>query len=144
MHADRLLKLAGLLEADAANPKGLKFDLGTWGETPSPKDEIGISCGTIACAMGLAVLSGEFEKYGLFNGAVSSKHWILPKMDETGDTGFWAAAELFDIGYADAEHLFKHGAYPDNCPTTGAEGERAVATRIREFVADRQPDQVSA
>ena len=44
MNKKRLLKLADLLEADANNPKGIKFDMGTWGDG---KGEVAdVSCRT--------------------------------------------------------------------------------------------------
>jgi len=66
MNKRRLLKLADLLEADAKNKKGVKFDLGTWGNLNegTPEEEV-ISCGTTACAAGLAAMSGAFKKEGL-------------------------------------------------------------------------------
>lgn len=94
MHKDRLLMLATLLREDAANDKGVQFDMGTWA---SPSDnicagydsrELGlepqacqmagsshhviaddklpeVSCGTTGCALGLAMLSKRFEQFGL-------------------------------------------------------------------------------
>jgi hypothetical protein len=57
----RLLKLADLLEADAKNRKGIKFDLGTVAMSSAEdgnfiKGELepSVSCNTVACAMGLA------------------------------------------------------------------------------------------
>jgi hypothetical protein len=146
MNKERLLKLADLLEADAANPIGLKFDLGVWGTTEPddfhddapPAPPVSISCGTSACAMGLAVLSGAFADAGLFNGSFS-KSRIVPEMRASGACGFDAAAELFDIDETSANHLFDAACYPRG-KRTGAEGERDVAARIREFVADNSPE----
>src|SRR4051812_18831228 len=75
----RLLKLADLLEADAKNKKGVKFDLeviaqrsvpntDVYGFEDSdflPDDTVPIDCGTTACAFGLAALSGVFRRQGL-------------------------------------------------------------------------------
>lgn len=72
----RLLKLADMLEADAKNKKRIKFDLDFVGEPSSGEERMAhwvgkikwkpeVSCGTTACAMGLASISGEFKKAGL-------------------------------------------------------------------------------
>ena len=50
-------------------------------------------------------------------------------------TQFSAAADLFGISHHVAKHFFDPDYYPEG-ETEGAEAELAVATRIREFVAD--------
>jgi hypothetical protein len=131
MNKRRLLKLADLLEADAKNKNSIKFDLHDWGNARDDK-ELALNCGTTACAMGLAVLSGAFKRAGLTNGG--SKYFILP---EHGDhLGFDAAASLFDIRLNEAEFLFAQGKYA-SIYQKGAVGERAVAKRIRQFVAGK-------
>jgi hypothetical protein len=130
MHKGRLLTLVDLLEADANNPNGIQFDLDQWGAN-SGGEPVEVSCGTKACAMGLAVISGVFKEQGLFNGS-TYQHQIFPVMT-SGRSGFGAAAELFDISYREAELLFCPEFYDDE-PLTGADGELAVARRIREFV----------
>jgi hypothetical protein len=139
MHAERLLKLADLLEADAARPDGIKFDLGTWGrwrngEAPS------LSCGTTACAMGLAALSGSFAEDGLTyaiewlpDRTIGGYGGISVKFDDQYNLD--AAAQLFGITGEAADFLFVPDAY-DVTPV-GAEGECVVAQRIRDFVAGR-------
>lgn len=69
----RALKLADLLEKDAKNKKGIRFDLSTVFTATAleegkdiPSDYVPeVSCGTTACAMGLAAISGEFKRAGL-------------------------------------------------------------------------------
>lgn len=135
MFGDRLLKLAELLEADAVNPHGIKFDLSQWGSTSDADDTtVSVSCGTHACAMGLAVVSGAFAEHGLFN--ASGAPWrIIPGMVTSGSREFRAAAELFDIQREEAEWLFLDDSYGDEV-LIGSEGELIVASRIREFVAE--------
>jgi hypothetical protein len=128
MNKARLLKLADLLEADAANPKGLKFEWGDWGTVTDPKKPV--SCGTQACAMGLAALSGTFKRQGLgyrygengleitFNGAYGPLR---------------AAIQLFKIDSFAAHDLF----IPGVALTRGKKAERMVARRIRNFVAGK-------
>lgn len=133
MNKRRLLKLADLLEADAKNKKGIKFDLGTWGR--SDAGEPSVSCGTTACAMGLAVASGAFKRAGLTNYFGGDDEWrICPEFG--GEQGFYAAAKLFAIRPSDSEFLFSDDHYPDN-KRKGAASERFVAKRIRDFVAGK-------
>jgi len=138
MNKERLLKLADLLEADAKNPKGVKFDLSEWGEAVDPKTPV--NCGTSACAVGLACISGAFKKEGLGYEVVEGKEWddldkpsaiytINPTYKKM--SGWDAVAKFFGIGYADAEYLFS--SYEYNSIPKGAKGERTVAKRIREF-----------
>ena len=137
MNKRRLLKLADLLEADAKNKNGIKFDLGTWGCT---FDNTGVSysCGTTACAIGLAVVSGAFKRAGLtnynpnYNPRDITRSSILPVFN--GKTGFFATAELFAISEDEAQFLFSDEYY-GSAVTVGARGERNVARRIRKFVA---------
>lgn len=165
MHADRLIKLAELLERDAANPEGVKFDLGTWAAPSEPyeryrrvqfaADDLGIdddlhgcgevmvgfahlpkiTCGTTACALGLAMLSGEFTEWGLGGSAEilgDNEVQLAPSCND--ETGFNAGAELFGITYHDSEYLFDPSSYGGDTPRE-AEGELLVAQRIRDFVA---------
>ena len=131
MHGDRLLRLARLLREDAANPKGVKFDMGTWGKAGVLRTP-GVSCGTAACAMGLAALSGEFAAEGLK--AKIEGFWrphVFPTMPGFARSGYWAAMDLFDIGYNDAAFLFS----PDGWNDRRAVAEVAVSERIEKYVA---------
>jgi hypothetical protein len=146
MYADRLERLAKLLDDDAANEKGVKFDLGVWAGPsdmvnrtfPGQPETVPVSCETTACAMGLAAISREFAAEGLdykFDPRFSGGYILLPTMmDRDGELqeGFGAAQELFGISYDDATYLFDPEHY-DEVPT-GADGERFVAQRIRDFV----------
>jgi hypothetical protein len=147
MHKKRLLKLADLLEKDASDKNGVKFDLGEWG---SMKDSNApISCGTTACAMGLAALSGKFKKQGLSyrtydevddNGKISvSIDVIYTYANGVEEAGTYAAASLFDISHEAASFLFTPSTVP-NKYTTGAKGERYLAKRIRAYVAGEYPE----
>lgn len=150
-HPDRLRRMVALLERDAANPEGVMFDLSTWAspsdantENPhgvweKPVETIPVSCGTSACAMGLAAISGEFQAEGLgFEYMGGTRNYtIIPTLTENGvarGSGFLAAAHLFGITLGAAEYLFDPENY-DECPV-GAEGEKEVADRITAFLAD--------
>jgi hypothetical protein len=126
MNKRRLLKLAKLLDADAVNETGVKFDLGCWG--------VKVDCGTQACAVGLACLSGAFKKEGLrykidsWHGGFGNN--LIPRFKKLKD---WEAVEkFFGISDQQAVNLFSASAY---LTYKGAEAEQAVANRIRELVA---------
>lgn len=133
MNKRRLLKLADLLEADAKNKNGIRFDLGDWGTIDDETSPL--SCGTTACAMGLAVVSGAFKRAGLraFSGVD-----LTPVMP--GDAiGVAAAANLFGISYDAADWLFTPSYYGGY--TKGSVVELKVAKRIRDFVAGKASPQ---
>lgn len=148
MNVQRLIRLAELLEADAANPTGLKFDLGFWGvpaefsgtgygerdkliesglKLPAA-DKTVINCNTAACAVGLAVLSEAFAKEGL-TGHIDYSGELIPEFEN--NEGWDAVTRFFDINDADAARLFTSGEYP---VSKGAAAEEAVALRIRSYV----------
>jgi len=135
----RLLKLADLLEEDAKNKKGLKFDMCEWGAGEDRTKPI--SCGTTACAMGLAGLSGAFKRAGLkteFRGD-DKTFWLDFSFDgPAGATSgaYYSAQLLFNITSQEADFLFIPDFYPFD-KLTGAKGERYVAKRIRDFVAGK-------
>lgn len=151
MKKARLMRLVKLLRKDASNKKGVKFDLETWGwcsdrQQPlwdsTTANLLPVSCGTTACAMGLAALSGEFEKEGLF--ATYIEEWngvsLVPELVSKdpgldNSQGFSAAARLFGIRYDVADWLFSPSYYQSR-QRKGAKGERAVADRIAKFVRD--------
>lgn len=144
MNKKRLLKLADLLEADAKNKKGVKFDLAV---IAAPAKEEGcyfyssfgrgakpeMNCGTAACAVGLATLHPTFNRMGLT--------YYYNKSDEFqpkfGKHRGWGKAErkFFDLNEHESAFLFVHYSYPTR--PEGAKGERAVARRIRSFAAGK-------
>ena len=128
MKTDLLLKLADLLEADANNPHGVRFNLGTW-ITTSKGAAPEMSCGTQACAMGLAAISGIFKDEGL-----TYDHGDVQLITSHGlrYSGFFAAARLFKIDVTAAIKLFSPDAYDVR---HGIKAELAVAERIRKGVA---------
>lgn len=137
MNKKRLLKLADLLEADANNKKGMKFDLGTVGAPVSGmtnESEVGLNCGTVGCAIGLACISGAFKRAGL--GYQLGTHEIWPTFK--GQMGFdLASTRVFDLTVEQSDWLFMPEGYDFKAPR-GARGERLVAKRIRDFVAGKQ------
>jgi len=143
MNKRRLLKLADLLEADAKNKKGVKFDLSLWAKvddldySTSP-DVIEVGCQTTACAIGLACISGAFKLSGLAYDLVAKEssggNNIVPRYRNYRD--FPAIQKFFGITEDQADHLFLDSSYADS-RCRGARGERAVAARIRSLVAGR-------
>lgn len=132
-HKKRLLKLADLLMKDARNKKGIKFDMRTWGVVKDP--ETPMSCGTSACAMGLAALSGAFSKAGL-RYRISSMFGLqifVGDNDILGDA-IRSAEIVFGLTNHQAVRLFMpdgRGAGPN---VTGAAAEIKKAKQIRHFV----------
>ena len=104
MNKRRLLKLADLLEADAKNKRGLQFNLSEWGTSLDYGSPASISCGTTACAMGLAVLSGAFKRAGLSNFFPKGSSGVSPVFRKGRKiyAGFEAAVALFDISHDDS------------------------------------------
>ena len=138
MNKDRLLRLVNLLREDAANPNGAKFDLGTWGESSDAEPRL--SCGTTACAMGLAAISGIFKDEGLTFSVhpevgINGEDVNDIKVEYDHRSGFTAAALFFDISGTDARYLFAPDSYRGSIPV-GKEGEELVAARIEAFIAE--------
>lgn len=135
----RLLRLARLLEADAKSRRGIKFDLDTFGWSDKKTPSVG--CGTTACALGLAALSGAFKNQGLTaefdKNIFSDTIHVRPSIEVDGVQfeEFAAAEQLFSITNDESQFLFSPDYYGTN--QTGAKGERFVAKRIRDFVAGR-------
>lgn len=142
MNVERLQRLSKLLREDAANPQGLTFNLAFWGRVPSQEGldthSVAVNCGTQACAMGLAAISGEFKAEGLDYEVVAPRTWgnqIRPLFtDSTGTASdFRAAEKLFEISHLSAVILFDPTQY---AKTNGAEAEIEVADRIDGLIAN--------
>jgi hypothetical protein len=133
----RLLKLADLLEADARKKRGISFNLNTVGTTIMWLDSrkpIALDCGTEACAMGLAAISGAFKRQGL-------SYKIIGRFIETTLNGRVqgydkSAMDVFNLSMQEADFLFTPCSYPQEI-RLGAPAERYVAKRIRDFVAGK-------
>lgn len=124
MNKRRLLKLADLLEADAKNKKGIRFNMVGWGHVDNL--DAPLSCGTEACAMGLAALSGKFKRAGLGTAPGCYSVRFLWQGKYIG--GFGAARQLFEIDEGEAYKLFFGSG-------RGSRAELAKAKQIRKFVA---------
>lgn len=122
--------LAEELEKNAANPRGMKFDLSTWF---GDKENMSMApdCGTVGCAVGLACLMPEFKKEGLT--VEFGTFAMCPRYRK--QSGWDAVEAFFGLNYDDSEHLFSVDAYEDG-PTTGAEAELRVAKRLRKYNVD--------
>lgn len=142
VYRDRLRKLARMLVADAKRKKGIKFDLTTVGHFSTPSWEetqkVELNCGTTACAMGLASISGEFKRSGL-SYAISSGNNTIHCLYRGNRIFYQEAAVLtFGISFQVAEYLFNPATYP-NSKLKGAKAELYVAQRIRDTVKKLTP-----
>lgn len=143
LQTSRLLKLADLLEADAANPQGMRFDIGWWGTRTDagPYDiltAIPVDCGTVGCAIGLACISGVFKEEGFdFNPTAKRRDGnnIIPTYGHLRN--FDAVNAFFEMSDDLSKRLFYHSYYPEDL-RRGAEAERAVAARIRQAVTSNE------
>jgi hypothetical protein len=130
----RLLKLRDLLLKDARRKNGIKFDMFDWGtsKTPEPK----MDCGTQACALGLAAISGEFKRQGLdfrvFNHEPddSDEYGLDITLHGVTNDNFFIGAKVFDIPYELSQVLFS----PSGQNTQGAVAERELAKHIASIV----------
>ncbi len=147
--ARRLERLAKLLDAHRDN--GVRFTLATWVEKNlSPDNVNGVTrfealvedgwCGTAACAIGLAMLDRGFNKLGFGR---ASGRFPIPSFKNRIS---WDAVQaFFRISSADARYLFGAKSYTEhNLPTTGDDGARVVATRIRGYIDGCIRDQIAA
>lgn len=92
-----------------------------------------MSCGTMVCALGLAMVSGIFAKHGLTGTAVlSSSGGVALVPTCNGEDGFDAGAELFSISNEDSRYFFDPDCYYGT--PREAEGELLVAQRIDDFI----------
>lgn len=139
MNKRRLLKLADLLEADAKNKAGVKFNLGTVIDVdaaPEKGKPVELNCGTSACAMGLAAISGEFKRHGL-SYKILTNGIVETTIDGRVRRYDRAAMTIFGISMDEADFLFTPSFYPCDMDLRGAAAERYVAKRIRDFVAGK-------
>lgn len=150
----RLLKLAKVLEADAKNKKGIKFDLSTWAKPSTCKDHgssvgyflevpdsVQANCDTAACAVGLACVSGAFKRAGLgyrFNNTRPGIPYGTFALEPTfkDEVNFVAVQAFFGTSFNESNFLFDPERYPKKW-RKGATGERFVAKRIRKFVSGK-------
>jgi hypothetical protein len=132
MNRERLERLAALLETyrDRNAPR---FDLQSWGASKSSARGFlrlrADSCGTAACAVGLACSSGVFAKDGLShvtdaNGAITPIYRDFE--------GWTAVKAFFNLDQPQAAQLFAAHCYEI---TEGEAAAQAVATRIRETIS---------
>ncbi len=150
MNVERMTRLRDLLRADAANPKGVKFDLSSWAARAAagnrhsqyyeivdgkPVAQPTMSCDTFACALGLACLDPSFQAEGLRftvedQDSISGNSRMMPYFN--GETHFEAGAEFFGISLEDSNYLFDPESY-DGTPRE-AEGELFVAQRVDDMI----------
>ena len=143
MNKRRLLKLAQLLETDAKNKTGVKFDLDGWGKSEKSRNFIKVDCNTTACAVGLACVSGAFRRDKL-DYSIDDTGLICPKIPNPEYRAAWDCYEprylegwkavrvFFGLEDRQARKLFNPRKGKSS---KGAAAELRVAKEIRAFVA---------
>jgi hypothetical protein len=130
---DLLLLLAEELETQSRIP----FDYTHWAgvDWQGASD---LSCGTSACAAGIATTMKEFQDLGLNLVCIGGSPTV--QLDD-GCCGTRALASVFEIPYEDASYLFIPSSQdPDSdsfSPATYASA-RDVAEHIRKYVEKKQ------
>lgn len=155
MKRERLEKFAALLEADANDPQGATFNLRGWAGTFNSKtgpnwtfdkitDQIPINCGTTACALGLAAISGIFKDEGL-TFRIGHEGNLLPVYLDPSKSKMWmgyeAAQKFFDISSNTAYRLLSPDYYPETLQD-GSASELEVARRIRLLLSGTSLDTI--
>lgn len=153
MRKDLLLRGAELLEADALNPEGIQFNLGTWATDArinlatgyrtkdaiqydyKKEQAIPVNCRTQACAFGLFAISGAFKDEGLSYVITEGKLRPMLTVGSHTHTDWDAVITLFDISVGYSWRLFSAEFYKKD-QRQGATAELAVAARIRQLVAN--------
>lgn len=134
MNKRRLLKLADLLDENAKNKKGIRYNHGRWGTIANENEPV--SCGTQACALGLAAISGAFRRNGL-GYKVNDTGWVSFTIDKAPHNPLYAANKIFDVDERLYDRIFVNP--PRNTKgvlvEVGAQAEKAVARNIRKIVA---------
>lgn len=132
MNHERLERLAVILDEYRDNGAP-RFDLQSWGATKTQRGGLlwlrQHTCGTAACAVGLACGSGIFKDEGLTYNS-DEKGGLTPIFGEL--EGWSAAKSFFDLDQEQAVRLFAEHSYD---VTEGEAAAKAVATRIREMIA---------
>lgn len=132
IQTERLNRLAGLLDAYRHNPGKTEFDLSGWSTRKTRRGGFlwmqAVECGTAACAVGLACLSGEFSHDGL-SAVKYQDGTILPIYGEASN---WDAVQgFFGLSQRQALYLFDENSYDVR---QGQLAAAAVAARIRALV----------
>jgi hypothetical protein len=143
----RLLRLAKLLRKDAKCKTGVKFNMGDWGSTEDENTKLGMNCGTQACALGLAAISGEFKREGLgFRNDIDfgdSKRVTTIEFTYKGraSNAIEAAVATFDIPECVADYIFGGDA---NVKTKGegAKAEIEMAEIIENVAKGKLPQAI--
>ena len=132
MNRERLKRLAMLLD-DYRDKNMPRFDLQSWGTSETQRGGFLLlrqhTCGTAACAVGLACGSGVFSVEGLTYSS-DKNGGLTPIFGEL--EGWNAVKSFFDVDQDQAVRLFAEHSY---AVTEGEAAAQAVAARIRQMIA---------
>jgi hypothetical protein len=137
----RLEKLAILLDGYRHDPNRPDFNLKSWGVVETRRRGFlwlkRVECGTTACAVGLACLSGAFAADGLTYEI--EKRGMIPLY---GDCDNWEAVEaFFGLTRKQSTLLFSADEYLEGSgtPLAVAKRIRALVDRSRRAAQSRRP-----
>ena len=132
---DRLERMVALLDKHIAQPE-INFDLRSWVMTRTERKLSNFfrktECNTAACAIGLALVSREFESEGLHT-AYGIVETITPAFE--GATSFEAISKFFGLNWDDTQNFFSPLRYEVH---TGKEAAKAVRNRICKFIGNHR------
>lgn len=142
---DRLERMVALLDKHIAEPK-INFSLASWVSSHTKRGGITslfrkVECNTAACAIGLALISKEFEPEGMriTHETIGNSTGITPLYD--GKKSYAAVAKLFGISYETAVAFFSPNSYDEY---RGIEAALAVRNRICKFVGNIRFEETKA
>lgn len=118
VHFDRLTRMADMVEREISRGK-YHFNLHGWG------------CGTNACAIGLAVATGEFAAEGITRYERDS---YMAQMEDGSYYGWDAVRKLFGIDVDTSHYFFSMETFPPNL-RVGPAAALEVVRRIRAYVS---------
>lgn len=127
MQTARLLKLAKFLRTRVPVER---FNMATWAGNHdiSFNEEMGLDCGTSACAMGWATTIPAFKKLGLTLKSIGRPGSCEAQLQYRDLISFDAAAEFMGLTSSQTKHLFAPSYY-EEYPTPSD-----VAARIEQLV----------
>jgi len=113
-------------------PAGTIFNMGVW--------RVERDCGTVACAVGLAMAMPEFQAEGLSARSEMRTPGYFSPLIHPGYTSMAAVTEFFRLPFLEADFLFSPDSYERRSDTTPGEvADRIDASLAGELKAPDKP-----